>query len=141
MSGVMMFSLHACMFVVLTFLRLSLHGKALVGDVNLQLLALQAVENIYGTGGLWGFLQMPFGDFGPQDVPWPNVPIQISKQYYAMMQACSSSPDLAFCISMLTYTPLCPTSHCVCHLLIRTANAALLCCSSNKLCIVLNDVY
>lgn len=46
----------------------------------------QAVENIYGPGGLWGFLQMPFGDYGPQDVPWPNIPIQISKQYYAMMQ-------------------------------------------------------
>ncbi|KAL0045131.1 hypothetical protein WJX82_009312 [Trebouxia sp. C0006] len=48
----------------------------------------QAVENIYGPGGLWGFLQMPFGDYGPQDVPWPNIPIQISKQYYTMMQAC-----------------------------------------------------
>ena len=47
---------------------------------------LQAIENIYGTGGLWGFLQMPFGDYGPQDIPWPVIPIQISKQYYAMMQ-------------------------------------------------------
>lgn len=50
-------------------------------------LTLQAVENMYGPGGLWGFLQMPFGDYGPQDVPWPDVPIQISKQYYTMMQA------------------------------------------------------
>ena len=91
-------------------------------------MALQAVENIYGTGGLWGFLQMPFGDFGPQDVPWPNVPIQISKQYYAMMQACSSSHNLDVqCLRI------------VWHLLIRAANAALLCCTINNLCMVLDD--
>ena len=76
------------------------------------MVASQAVENIYGPGGLWGFLQMPFGDYGPQDVPWPNIPIQISKQYYAMMQACirafktktgcsDCSSYLALCLSLV----------------------------------------
>ncbi len=46
----------------------------------------QAVENRDGGGSNWGLLQMPFGDNSPQDVPWPNVPIRFSKQYYTMMQ-------------------------------------------------------
>ncbi len=50
------------------------------------LAVFQAVENIAGGGANWGLLQMPFGDKSPQDVPWPNVPIQFSKQYYTMMQ-------------------------------------------------------
>lgn len=78
---------------------------------------LQAVENIYGPGGLWGFLQMPFGDYGPQDIPWPNIPIQISKQYYTMMQACfrafktkvdfsECSFCLALCLSSVLLAPV-----------------------------------
>ncbi len=73
----------------------------------------QAVENIYGPGGLWGFLQMPFGDYGPQDVPWPNIPIQISKQYYAMMQACVrasqtkvGSSDCSLCLALSMFSVL-----------------------------------
>ena len=41
----------------------------------------QAVENIHGGGPTWGLLQMPFEDSGPGDIP-----IQFSKQYYALMQ-------------------------------------------------------
>ena len=82
-------------------------------------MGMQAVENKYGTGGLWGFLQMPFGDYGPQDVPWPDVPIQISKQYYAMLQACAllmpisclgaivTSGPAALCTSSALNFPLC----------------------------------
>ncbi len=50
---------------------------------------------------------MPFGDYGPQDVPWPNIPIQISKQYYTMMQACLRAfqtkvgcSDCSFCLAL-----------------------------------------
>lgn len=46
----------------------------------------QAVEDRYGGGGWWGFLQMPFGDNNPNSPNWPVIPIQFSKQYYAMMQ-------------------------------------------------------
>ena len=85
---------------------------------------LQAVENIYGTGGLWGFLQMPFGDYGPQDIPWPVIPIQISKQYYAMMQASFFVlARLGFCFLCLllwpsSFTMLLPLPMyvgCLCH--------------------------
>ena len=41
----------------------------------------QAVENIHGGGPTWGLLQMPFENSGPGDIP-----IQFSKQYYALMQ-------------------------------------------------------
>lgn len=41
---------------------------------------MQAVEDMNGPGGQWGLLQMPFSSL-------ENVAIQISKQYYAMMQA------------------------------------------------------
>jgi len=50
---------------------------------------------------------MPFGDYGPQDIPWPNIPIQVSKQYYAMMQACFRAfqtkvgfSDYIFCLAL-----------------------------------------
>lgn len=46
----------------------------------------QAVEDRYGGGGWWGLLQMPFGDNNPKGVNWPVIPIQFSKQYFAMMQ-------------------------------------------------------
>ena len=42
---------------------------------------LQAVENLHGGGPTWGLLQMPFDDSGPGDIP-----IQFSKQYFALMQ-------------------------------------------------------
>ena len=29
---------------------------------------------------------MPFGDNNPNSVNWPVIPIQFSKQYYALMQ-------------------------------------------------------
>ena len=49
---------------------------------------------------------MPFGNYSPQDVPWPDIPIQISKQYYAMMQAslriCS---DILACYIQNPYVP------------------------------------
>ena len=46
----------------------------------------QAIEDRYGGGGWWGLLQMPFGDNNPSSANWPVIPIQFSKQYYAMMQ-------------------------------------------------------
>ena len=50
------------------------------------MLHLQAVEDRYGGGATWGLLQMPFEDNNPNSVNWPVIPIQFSKQYYAMMQ-------------------------------------------------------
>ena len=47
---------------------------------------MQAIEDLNGGGPTWGLLQMPFSDNNPSDVPWPNVPIRYSKQYYAMLQ-------------------------------------------------------
>ncbi|KAL3153750.1 hypothetical protein ABBQ32_013341 [Trebouxia sp. C0010 RCD-2024] len=41
---------------------------------------------MYGSGGWWGLLQMPFADNNPNSRNWPVIPIQFSKQYYAMMQ-------------------------------------------------------
>ena len=55
---------------------------------------VQAIEDIDGGGPWWGLLQMPFGDHGPQDVPWPNVPIRFSKQFYTMMQVCKEPFDM-----------------------------------------------
>lgn len=53
--------------------------------------AMQVVEDINGAGALWGLLQMPFNDTGPGDIP-----IQMSKQYYAMLQACAVMPSHSF---------------------------------------------
>lgn len=46
----------------------------------------QVVEDGHGGGAWWGLLQMPFGDNNPKSVNWPVIPIQFSKQYFAMMQ-------------------------------------------------------
>lgn len=48
--------------------------------------AAQVVEDRYGAGAWWGLLQMPFGDNNPRSVNWPVIPLQFSKQYFAMMQ-------------------------------------------------------
>lgn len=63
---------------------------------------MQAIENIDGGGPWWGFLQMPFGDNSPQDVPWPDVPIRFSKQYYTMMQVINYA-----CMSLTVLIPDC----------------------------------
>lgn len=104
---------------------------------------LQAVENIYGTGGLWGFLQMPFGDYGPQDIPWPVIPIQISKQYYAMMQVsffvvAGLWLSLSVCPSSLFSVPFAVAfsfHHAFCHCLciwVAFANGLNKTCTANR---------
>lgn len=45
---------------------------------------VKAVEDLNGSGAQWGLMQMPFGNTSPIDIP-----IQISKQYYALMQVCN----------------------------------------------------
>ena len=57
---------------------------------------------------------MPFGDWNSQDVPWPDIPIQISKQYYVMMQAsksaccCASQVTLSFALKSTRQIGACP---------------------------------
>lgn len=49
--------------------------------------AFQAIEDLNNAGGAqWGLMQMPFDDNSSADIP-----IRISKQYYALMQVCSAA--------------------------------------------------